>query len=87
VDDELSILQYTNGTLIFLGHGLEKAKNLMLLLCAFEKLLDLKINFHKSEIFCFGQANEMQHQYSALFGFHGGAFLFKYLGIPMHYRR
>jgi hypothetical protein len=53
VDDELSILEYTNDTLIFLGHGLEKAKNLMLLLCAFEKLLDLKINFHKSEIFLF----------------------------------
>jgi hypothetical protein len=46
-------------TLIFLDHDIEKAKNLNLLLCAFEKLSGLKINFHKNEIFCFGQAKEM----------------------------
>jgi hypothetical protein len=33
---------------------LEKAKNLKLVLCAFEKLSGLKINFHKSEMYCFG---------------------------------
>jgi hypothetical protein len=59
VEDGLSILQYADDTLIFLDHDIEKAKNLKLLLCAFEKLLGLKINFHKSEIFCFGQAKEM----------------------------
>jgi hypothetical protein len=59
VEDGLSILQYVDDTLIFLDHGIEKAKKL-LLLCAFEKLSGLKINFHKSEIFCFGQAKEMQ---------------------------
>jgi hypothetical protein len=87
VDDGLSILQYADDTLIFLGHDLEKAKNLKLLLCAFEQLSGLKINFHKSEIFCFGQAKEMQQQYSVLFGCHVGSLPFKYLGIPMHYRR
>jgi hypothetical protein len=59
VEDGLSILQYVDDTLIFLDHDIEKAKKL-LLLCAFEKLSGLKINFHKSEIFCFGQAKEMQ---------------------------
>jgi hypothetical protein len=36
VDDGLSILQYADGTIIFLDHDLEQAKNLKLLLCAFE---------------------------------------------------
>ncbi|WVZ54093.1 hypothetical protein U9M48_004953 [Paspalum notatum var. saurae] len=56
VDDGLSILQYADDTVIFLDHDLEKAKNMKILLCVFEKLSGLKINFHKSEIFCFGQA-------------------------------
>jgi hypothetical protein len=55
VDDGLSILQYADDTVLFLDHDLEQAKNLKLLLCAFEHLSGLKINFHKSEIFCYGQ--------------------------------
>jgi hypothetical protein len=31
-----------------------------LLLSAFEQLSGLKINFHKSEIFCFGEANDYE---------------------------
>ena len=56
VDDGLSILQYANDTIIFSDHDLEQANNLKLLLCAFELLSGLKINFHKSEIFCYGAA-------------------------------
>jgi len=47
----LSILQYADDTIIFFDHDLEQAKNLKLLLVAFEQLSGLKINFHKSEIF------------------------------------
>jgi hypothetical protein len=54
VDDGLSILQYADDTIIFLDHDLEQAKNLKLLLCAFEQLSGLKMNFHKSEVFCYG---------------------------------
>jgi hypothetical protein len=56
VDDGLPILQYVDDTIIFLDHDLEQAKNIKLLLCAFEQLSGLKINFHKSEIFCYGAA-------------------------------
>ena len=38
-------------TVIFMDNGLEKAKNMKLLLFAFEQLSRLKINFHKSEFF------------------------------------
>jgi hypothetical protein len=56
VDGGLSILPYTDDTILFMEHDLEKAKNLKLILSAFEQLFCLKINFHKSELFCFGEA-------------------------------
>jgi hypothetical protein len=36
VDDGLSILQYADDTILFINHDPEQAKNLKLLLCAFE---------------------------------------------------
>jgi hypothetical protein len=53
VNDGLSIPQYTDDRILFMEHDLEKARNMNLLLSAFEELSGLKINFHKSEIFCF----------------------------------
>ncbi len=87
VDDGLSILQYADDTVIFLDHELEQAKNMKAILCVFEQLLGLKINFHKSEIFCFGKAKEVEDQYRQLFGCNSGSFPFRYLGIPIHYRK
>jgi hypothetical protein len=78
VDNGLSILQYADDTLIFMDDNLEKAKNIKLLLCAFEQLSGLKINFHKSEIFCFGNAKNSEKKYSQLFGCQIGAYPFKY---------
>jgi hypothetical protein len=49
-------------------NDLEKAKNLKLLLSAFEQLSGFKINFHKSEIFLFGDAKNFEAVYSQLFG-------------------
>jgi hypothetical protein len=86
VDDGLSILQYSNDTIIFLD-DLLRARNLKLLLCAFEQFSGLKINFHKSEIFCFGEAKEVQDEYSNIFGCQCGTYPFTYLGIPMHHKK
>jgi hypothetical protein len=55
-DGDLSILQYTDDTILFMKHDLEKAQNLKLILTAFEQLSLLKINFYKSELFYFGDA-------------------------------
>jgi hypothetical protein len=74
VDDGLSILQYVDDTIIFLDHDLEQAKNLKLLLCAFDQLSRLEINFHKSEISCYGAAKEMEPFYTSLFGCNLGAY-------------
>ena len=39
--------------MIFMNHDVDKAITIKLLLSTFEQLSGLKINFHKSEIFCF----------------------------------
>jgi hypothetical protein len=87
VDKCLSILQYADNTLIFLDGNLYNAKNLKLLLCSFEQLSRLKINYHKSEIFYFGDARNSKNIYSQLFGCQIGTYPSKYLGIPMHYKK
>jgi hypothetical protein len=43
VDGGLSILKYANDTILFMEPDLEKAKNLKLILSAFEQLSGLKI--------------------------------------------
>ena len=68
-------------------NNLDQTVNMKLLLCAFEQLSELKINFHKSELFCFGEAKNQQCIYSQIFGCDMGTFPFRYLGIPMHFRR
>jgi hypothetical protein len=56
VDGGVSILQYADDTIIFMEHDLAKARNMKLVLCLFEQLSGLKINFNKSKLFCFGRA-------------------------------
>jgi hypothetical protein len=56
VEGGVSILQYADDTILFLEHDLDKAINMKLILCLFEQLFGLKINFHKSKLFCFGKA-------------------------------
>jgi hypothetical protein len=87
VDRGVSILQYADDTIIYLDHDLEKALNMKLILCFLEQLLGLKINFHKSEVFYFGKAKGVEDQYRTLFGCESSTLPFKYLGIPIHFRR
>jgi hypothetical protein len=68
VDGGVSILQYADDTIIFMEHDLQKVLNMKLILCIFEQLSGLKINFHKSELFCFGNAKNLQDEYRILFG-------------------
>jgi hypothetical protein len=87
IQDGLSILQYADDTVIFMSHDVEKAVNMKLLLSTFEQLSGLKINFHKSEVFCFGRAKDHEIFYSQLFGCVVGKYPFRYLGLPMHFRK
>jgi hypothetical protein len=83
VEDGLSILQYADDTILFLEDDLVKARGLRLVLNAFERLSGLKINFHKSELYPFGETKERVAEYVELFGCREGKFPFRYLGIPM----
>jgi hypothetical protein len=89
VEGGVSILQYVDDTIIFMDHDLEKALNMKLNLCLFEQLSRLKINFHKSEIFCFREAKELEDEFRCIFWCEIGSFPFnfKYLGIPIHFRK
>jgi hypothetical protein len=66
-------------------HDLDNAQNLKLILLAFEHLSGLKINFYKSELFCFGEALDHAQLYAELFGCNQGQFPIRYLGIPIHF--
>jgi hypothetical protein len=85
VEGGVSILQYADDTIIFMEHDFDKAMHMKLILSFFEQLSGLKINYHKSEIYCFGQAKEGENEYKNLFGCEAGSFPLKYLGIPIHY--
>jgi hypothetical protein len=87
VDEVISILQYADDTIIFMEHNLEKALNMKLIVCIFEELSGLKINFHESEVFCFGKAKEVEKDYITLFGCEPGSFIFRYLEILIHHRK
>jgi hypothetical protein len=87
VDGGISILQYANDTILFMENDLEQTKNMKLLLCAFEQLSGLKINFHKSEVFCYGEAKEIEDHYTNLVCYGLGQYSFRYLGIPMHHKK
>ena len=43
IDGGLSILQYADDTILFMDDDLEKARNMKLLLCAFDQISGLKI--------------------------------------------
>jgi hypothetical protein len=68
-------------------HDLAKAVNMKLILAIFEQLSNIKINFHKSELYCFGKAKDVENDYRTTFGCEIGTVLFIYLGIPIHYRK
>jgi hypothetical protein len=87
VDGGISILQYVDDTIMFMENDLEQAANMKLLLYTFEQLSQIKINFHKNEVFCYGEAKEIENHYSNLLGCGLGQYPFRYLGIPMHHKK
>jgi hypothetical protein len=58
VGDGISIVQYA-GDIKIMVHDLDKAQNMKLLLCAFEQISRIKINFYKSELLYFSEAQEV----------------------------
>nr|ABF93982.1 retrotransposon protein, putative, unclassified [Oryza sativa Japonica Group] len=82
----VDILQYADDTICLIQDSLEYAKNLKFIMCIFEQLTGLKVNFHKSEVFCLGEAAERQDSYSQMFTCQIGRLPMKYLGVPIDQR-
>ena len=87
MDDGISILQYADNTIIFMDHNFDEVRNMKLILTIFEQLSDLKINYHKSELFCFGEAKEVEFDYMDIFECQMAETPLTYLRIPLHYKR
>ena len=52
----------------------------------FEQLSGLKINYLKSELFCFGEVKEVESDYKNIFGCQVAETPLTYLGLPLHYK-
>jgi hypothetical protein len=76
-------LQYADDTIFLLQDDLEGARNLKFILCLFEQMSGLKINFHKSEIFCLGEAVDKEIWYGDIFTCPSNCLPMKYLGVPI----
>lgn len=86
IDKGVVNLQYANGT-IFLFHGdLFMAKNFKLVLILFEQMSALKINFHKSEVFCFGEDVQFEELYADMFTCPKKLSM-KYLGVSIDHNK
>ena len=87
MDDGISILQYADDTIIFMDHNFGEARNMKLILTTFEQLSGLIINYNKSELFCFGEAREVESDYMNIFGCQVAETPLTYLGIPLQFKR
>jgi hypothetical protein len=76
-------LQYADDTIFLLQDELENARNLKFILCIFEQISGLKINFHKSKIICLGNSVVREHLYADIFTCPPSGLPMKYLGVPI----
>lgn len=86
-NNKVVILQYADDTIFLLPDNETYAKNLKYILCLFEQLSGLKINFNKSEVFCIGEAADKAEVFSQIFTCSVGVLPMKYLGIPIDQKR
>jgi GMP synthase PP-ATPase subunit len=68
VHDSLSILQYADDTILFIDHNFEQARNMKLLLSAFEQLSDLKLISIKAKSSVLGKLKSMNHNMNNYLG-------------------
>jgi hypothetical protein len=80
-------LQYTDGTLLFLKHDYMTACHLKWLMVCFQKLFGMKINYSKSDMTTINLDEDESVNYARIFCCKLGSFPFKYLGVPLHYKK
>ena len=83
VDHGVAILQYADDTILCIQDDKDKATNLKLLLCIYEEMSGLKINFSKSEVIMVSQDDAKNLEFSNMFSCAIGKWPIKYLGVPV----
>jgi hypothetical protein len=83
VDGGVSVLQYAYENILLLEDQLTNARNVKFILCLFEQILGLKINFHKRRYIAWVQLKNKAYQYSEIFSCPTVELLMKYLGMPI----
>jgi hypothetical protein len=86
IENGCAYLQYADDTILLLQDNLEFARNLKFILIFFEKMCGLKINFQKSEVYCFGHANNNKDAYAEIFTCPIKNFPMSYLGVPIDHK-
>jgi hypothetical protein len=86
ISNGCAYLQYADDTILLLQDNLEFARNLKFILILFEKMSGLKINFHKSEVYCFGDANNNKDAYTEIFTCPIKILPICYLGVPIDHK-
>lgn len=75
IEGGINILQYADDTIFMLQDDEVSAKNLKFVLCAFEQMSGLKINFNKSDLYCFGEAVAKSQVYSNILTWGSSSYL------------
>jgi hypothetical protein len=83
IEHGLAVLQYADDTILCLEEDTESVQNMKLLLCIYEKMSGLKINFNKSEVLMISQDWEKAIFYAEIMNCATGEWPIKYLGVPV----
>jgi hypothetical protein len=78
-----AMLQCADDTIIVLQNNLERATNLKFILILFEQMSGLKLDFQKSEGYCFGDAEANKEIYDDIFTCPNIHLPMRNLGVPI----
>jgi hypothetical protein len=81
------VLQYADDTLLFSSCGDREIKNLKLVLMVFDQVPGMRINFNKSESIPLSLNDSQINRVAHVLNCHIGSFPFKYLGVPIHFKK
>jgi hypothetical protein len=83
IDEGCACLQYAYDIVFMIQDSLKAVRNIKFILILFEQMSDLMINFHKSEIYLFGDVKGKGHLYTDIFSCRTKSLPMKYLGVPI----
>jgi hypothetical protein len=87
VEGGITHLQYADDTIIMTRDEEKNIVNLKLILFGFESMSEMKINYHKNEVFVIGGSQEREEEIATKFNYKLGRFSMRYLEVPIHIKK